>query len=430
MAESSRNLERTGLLLLAAAVLGFAAVVVVPRLPWTATTTYSFVVPLDRGIQTLAPGSSVFAAGLAAGEVVSIAPISTTPSAREADALRVVFEVPKSFPILEGAEARLVSAVIGSETNVVLIDAFTHGRSRLADGAELPWLPPPNTLELIFGTTRWQQLRDSIARFERLIDEVPAERRDLVRQVGEIRDQVAAVAERADPDVDLWKADRDRLVDALTSARAAADRARQALDALHLAWQSMTDAFHQVTAKLKSFFPAAGGNMEDIQLLQGLPDTRRLDGQFSKLVDAAGAVAPAWRGLLDLVGGPWEWARQDFGLSKANMTLAVGQFQRIKEDLERDPIPALLQTIGVLAGTIPDQDTLKKMEADEALRRFVMATADLRAANASIAAWVREAPSEGLADPVPPDLRAWFERSQAEFAEAADALFRMRMNVP
>ena len=111
------------------------------------------------------------------------------------------------------------------------------------------------------------------------------------------------------------------------------------------------------------------------------------------------------------------------------MTLAVGQFDLIARDLERDPIAALLETIGVIAGTIPDETTLDRMQADEALLRFVMATADIRAANAAIEAWIREAPAEGLGDPVPPELRGWFERYQAEFAEAANALFRMRMRM-
>ena len=429
MAESSRNLERTGLAVILAAAAGFVGVVTIPRLPWTATNTHSFVVPMNRGIQTLAPGSSVFAAGLAAGEVVSIEPISTTPSVLEADALRVVFEVPKSFPIFEGAEVRLVSAVIGSDTNVCLIDAFTPGRPRLADGSELGWLPPPDTLELVFGTLHWQQLRESIARFERMLDAFPAERRDFVGETGAIRDRVVAIAELAEPDVDLWRADRDRLIENITQLRDAADRTKAAYESLQRGWRSMMAAFERVDAKVKSFFPAGGGSMEDLKLLGSLPGTDRLDGSVSSVIDAANAVAPVWRGLLDVLGGPWEWATQDVRLSIANMTLAVGQFGLIAKDVERDPIPALLETLGVIAGTIPDETTLRKLQADEALRRFVMATADLRAANAAIEAWIREAPSEGLADPVPPALRAWFERSQAEFAEAADALFRMRMSV-
>ena len=53
-------------------------------------------------------------------------------------------------------------------------------------------------------------------------------------------------------------------------------------------------------------------------------------------------------------------------LALANTSLAVGQFSLIAKDVERDPIPALLETIGVIAGTIPDQATLNKMQADEA----------------------------------------------------------------
>ncbi len=429
MAESSRNLERTGLLVLAAAAAGFTGVVTIPRLPWTATNTHSFIVPMDRGIQTLAPGSSVFAAGLAAGEVVSIEPISRVPTAKEADALRVVFTVPKSFPILEGAEARLVSAVIGSETDVCLIDAFTPGRPRLVDGAELAWLPPPDTLELVFGTQHWKQLRESLARFESMLDAFPEERRNLVSEADAIRSEAIAIADEVESDFDRWAGDRDRLIELFGQARDGAERVRRSFEALRSGWGSMLEAFSTVDAKVKAFFPAGGGNIEDLQLLNSFPDTGRLGDRFRNVTAAANAITPVWRGLIDLAGGPWEWAVDDVRLALANTSLAVGQFSLIAKDVERDPIPALLETIGVIAGTIPDQATLNKMQADEAMRRFVTATADLRAANAAIEAWIREAPSEGLSDPVPPTLRAWFDRSQAEFAEAANALFRMRMNV-
>ncbi len=429
MAEPSRNLERMGLLVLVAAALGFAGVIVVPRLPWTVKNTHSFVVPIDRGIQTLAPGANVFAAGLVAGEVVSIEPFSTTPAAVEADALRVVFTVPESFAIFEGAEARLVSALIGSATVVSLIDAFTPGRPRLANGVELPWLPPPDTLELVFGTRHWQQLRESIARFEGMFDAFPEERRNFSGEVTAIRDQATAIAEQVESDLDGWRIDRDRIIEGFKQARDAADRAANAFDMLRSTWGSMTDALAQVDSKVKALLPASGGNLEDLQLLGSLPDGDRLDGRFDGMVQSANALAPLWRGLIDVVGGPWEWAVDDVRLSIASMTLAVGQFDLIARDLERDLIAALLETIGVIAGTIPDETTLDRMQADEALRRFVMATADIRAANAAIEAWIREAPAEGLGDPVPPELRGWFERSQAEFAEAANALFRMRMRM-
>ena len=429
MAESSRNLERTGLVVILAAAAGFVGVVTIPRLPWTAKNTHSFIVPLDRGIQTLAPGSSVFAAGLLAGEVVSIEPISTTSASREADALKVVFEVPDSFPIFEGAEVRLVSAVIGSDTNVCLFDAFTPGQPRLADGASLRWLPPADTMELIFGTRHWEQLRDSVGRFERLFDTFADERQSFESEADAIRREAVAIADEIESDFNRWQGDRDGLLERFRQARERAEATRESFEALRSAWRSMLEAFSTIDAKIKAFFPASGGNIEDLQLLGAIPDMSRLGDRFQGLVAAADAVAPVWRGLIDIVRGPWDWAIGDVRLSIANTTLAVGQFGLIKKDFERDPIPALLETIGVIAGTIPDQATRDKMQADEALRRFVMATADLRAANAAIEAWMREAPTEDLADPVPPELRDWFERSRSEFAEAAEALFRMRMNV-
>ncbi|MGA0173301.1 MAG: hypothetical protein ACO3NL_06600, partial [Phycisphaerales bacterium] len=65
-----------------------------------------------------------------------------------------------------------------------------------------------------------------------------------------------------------------------------------------------------------------------------------------------------------------------------------------------------------------------------AMRRCVRATADVRAANAAVAAWIRLPPPEGAIDPVPPELREWLDRSQREFAEAANSLFRTRMTIP
>ncbi|MGA1392257.1 MAG: hypothetical protein ACO38W_03775 [Phycisphaerales bacterium] len=430
MAESSRNLERTGLLVLAAAALGFAGVVVLPRLPWTAHSTYSFVVPIDRGIQTLAPGSSVLAGGLVAGTVVSIDPIRTSPTLVEDDAVRVEFIVPKSLPIYEGAQARLVSALIGSSTSVSLVDAFSPGSARLASGTEVPWISPASTLERIFGERRWRQIEDIAARFERMSIALPDERRNLSGQVAAIRDESVAFGERVGRDFVGWSPEKDRIIDRVLEARAAANRARASFDALRSSWQAMVDAFGQVRAKFKTFLPAGGGDIEDLQLLGSLPDARIVAERFQTLTTAAQAVGPAWRGLVDVVRGPWNWASDDARLSIANMTLAVGQFERIKKDAERDPLGVLGQALGVIAGTIPSEDTLDSFAADEAMRRFVRATADVRAASAAVAAWIRLPPPEDAADPIPPELRDWLERSQREFAEAANALFRTRMTIP
>ncbi|MGA0173320.1 MAG: hypothetical protein ACO3NL_06695, partial [Phycisphaerales bacterium] len=226
MAESSRNLERTGLLVLAAAALGFAGVVVLPRLPWTAHSTYSFVVPIDRGIQTLAPGSSVLAGGLVAGTVVSIDPIRTSPTLVEDDALRVEFIVPESLPIYEGAQARLVSALIGSSTSVSLVDAFSPGSARLESGTEVPWISPASTLERIFGERRWRQIEDIAARFERMSIALPDERRNLSGQVAAIRDESVAFGERVGRDFVGWSPEKDRIIDRVLEALARLAAAR------------------------------------------------------------------------------------------------------------------------------------------------------------------------------------------------------------
>lgn len=427
MEDPVRNFERMGLLVLAAAAFGFAAVVVLPRLPWTEQSTYSFLVPIERGIQTLEPGSNVMAGGLVAGKVVSIDPIRTSPTLTEDDALQVRFTVPESFAIYEGAEARLISALIGSSTDVALVDAFAEGRRRLANGAELPWIEPPETLELVFGTLHWQQFKDSVNRFERMFDAFPDERRNFSEQTGAIRDQVVAIGETVDSDFARWSPEKDRIVERFTEARAAADRAVASFEAIRSSWQSLTEAFDRVEAKFKSFFPAGGGNMEDLELLGAIPDASRVADSFQGVTAAASAIAPAWNGLAEVVRGPWQWAFDDVRLSIANMTLAVGQFARIEKDLERDPLVALGDLIGLIAGTIPDEQTLDAIAADEAMRRFARATADVRAARAAIEAWIRQPPPEGASDPVPGELRTWFERSQQEFAEAANALFRMRM---
>ncbi|MGA1056197.1 MAG: MlaD family protein [Phycisphaerales bacterium] len=430
MEESSRNLERMGLLVLAAAAMGFVAVVVLPRLPWTDHSTYSFLVPIDRGIQTLAPGSDVLAGGLVAGTVVSIDPIRSSPALTEDDALRVEFTVPESLAIYEGARVRLVSALIGSSTDVALVDAFSAGRPRLASGAELPWLKPPETLEVIFGTLHWQQIKGIAARFERMFDAFPDERRNFSEQTQAIREQVVGIGETVESDFARWGPEKDRIVERFTEARAAADRAVASFEAIRSSWQELVQAFSQVEAKVKSFFPAGGGNMEDLKLLGTIPDASRIADSFQNVTDVAQAIAPAWNGLVDVVRGPWSWAFDDVRLSIANMTLAVGQFGLIAKDLERDPLAALAELLGVVAGTIPDQATLDVIATDEAMRRFARATADVRAARAAIEAWIRQPPPEGAGDPVPAELRAWFERSQQEFADAANALFRMRMKTP
>lgn len=429
MAESSRNLERMGLLVLAAVAIGFSGVVVLPRLPWIAKSTHSFVVPIDRGIQTLTAGSNVLAGGIVAGTVVSIDPIRTSPSLAEDDALRVEFTVPESLPIYEGAQVRLVTALIGSSTDVALVDAFSAGRPRLASGSVLPWIEPPETLELIFGTRHWQQIKDSVDRFDRMFGAFPDERRNFSEQTGAIRERVLEIGELVDSDLARWSPEKDRIIELVEEARAAAERAAASFEAIRSSWQALVQAFSEVEAKLKSFFPAGGGNMEDLELLGAIPDAGRITEKFQGVADAARAIAPVWNGLVEVVRGPWQWAFDDVRLSIANMTLAVGQFGLIEKDLERDPLVALGDLIGLIAGTIPDEQTLDAIAADEALRRFVRATADVRAANAAIEAWIRQPPAEEVADPVPPELRNWFDRSQQEFAEAAEALFRMRMTI-
>lgn len=428
MAESTRNLERTGALVLASVAVAFAAATLLPRLPWSATQTHSFVVPMDRGIQTLVPGSTVLAAGLPAGEVVSIEPVVTSPQVGEADAMKVVFRLPASIAIFEGAQVRLVTSLIGSGTNVALVNAFRPGRSRVPDGSELPWIAPPSTLETIFGTRNWHSIEDSRERFERLFENVPAYRTQFVDEGTAIRDRVVTLGDEAQADFARWTPDRERIVEGFELARTRASDLMSAFERMQDSWAAMRRAFDGVDAKIKAFFPAGGGNLDQLGAFGDLPSLGQLGDRFRSVVAAADAVKPAWSGLVGLVRGPWDWAVEDVRLSIADMTLAVGQFSRLGSDLERAPLRALLEALGVIAGTIPSEATVRKMESDEALRRFVMATADLRAAHAAIEAWVRQAPPEGLADPVPPSLRAWFDRAQADFAAAAEALFRRRIS--
>lgn len=432
MAEpAARNHVRTGLLVVLAAVAAFLVAFLLPRLPWTAMNRYRFEVNLATGVGALGPGSKVLVAGIEEGTVLSTTPLSrrdaSDPAAPPIEFVAVEIEVRSSLSLYEGATARLVSPPIGAGTNVEIIDAFEAGRPALGDDARLAWAPGPGMAASLLGEARWKRLDASIGRLERFGSMVPTWRDEIRAEFEGIRGEMVGLQGSVEPDLERWRGSWETLREVPTQARADFDRLRESGTAIQNDWATMQQRFEGMSSNLKGTIPAAGGNVEQLSILDRFSGVEGLEEAIDSIRGAWSGLVSSWDRITAAVGGPWDWARLDLRLFLANFSIASSQFDRLFEEVLRHPVKTILMVLGVELGLIPDQDRLAQLKSDAVVRNFVRAVEDLRAAQQSLVEWIAIRPTVPDAPEIPDEIRKAIEAAEARMMEAADIAFRHRM---
>lgn len=416
-APDQKATRRLGGAILLLAALAFVATAVVPRLEFARPHRYRFEVPLDRGVGMLEVDSRVLLAGLPVGRVTAADPARSGDG--RFDVVSVEIAVDPEIRLGDGTAAQLVAPLLGTGTDVRLLPS---GGTILESGATIPWIPPPDVLETIFGATQARSLRRIERDVERLTTWYEAHDEEISSIFAEIDadlDEIEATGRR---DAEAWSATWSRIATGLDSVEAAGRAIRPPASRLAEAWNRLATGFERSEKTFGGIMPAGGGSLDELRLLAAAPDLSPIESRAVAIEAVWAQFRPRWANLVAHLGRIAEPLRAELPYALANTTLAGNELTGLIDSAEADPLPIAGEALGVLLGLIPSEERRVAMAKAEALRDYVRAIMDLRRTIDAIDR--SHGARAGLPIAVPPELKARLSQALAALAEAEQAAVR------
>jgi hypothetical protein len=416
-APDQRATRRLGGVILLLGALSFAATAVVPRLDFVRPHVHRFEVPLDRGVDMLEAGSSVRLAGLPVGRVSAANPARSRDG--RFDVVAVEIAVDPDIVLGEGTAVQLVAPLLGTGTDVRLLPG---DGPPIADGATLPWVPPPDLLESVFGRSHADTLRRIQGDIERLTAWYDDHHEEIASILDAIEADVTEIGNVGRRDVETWSESWTRLQGGIERARAATAPLRTAASALSYAWDRLAAGFKNSAKTFGGVMPAGGGSLDELRMLSAAPDLTPVEARAAAIEATWTLFRPRWAALVSHVGEAAEVARMELPYALANTTLAGNELTGLLDDAETDPLPIAGEALGVLLGLIPGEDGRRAMARADALRSYVRAIMDLKAVIEAIDRVHAISSGSGVA--IPADARARLTRALEALLDAERAAVR------
>jgi ABC-type transporter Mla subunit MlaD len=430
MPQRPRNLALAGGMVLLAGSGLFAAALTLPRIQWTRPVEHRLEFPLWEGIDTLAVGSPVEAAGLVKGEVTSIALGRSSRELQADDVAVVTISVPPALRIPKTATARLAKPLIGTTTSIELLGIGGPGPF-IDAGATIALSPPRGFLELALGRDRSELLQQAIGRFG-AVDELSARIRSQASgEFAAIRDALASLDPSPQSRIEAWGEAWTQVAETPSAMRAAFARVRDEAELLQEDLKRAGDALREADSPIATFGPAAGGNLRQLKMLAGL------DGDEAEWVVRIEPIVASFerldRGLGSMLGrfeGFAADAAEQWRLSAAQFALVGGLFKEITEELVPDILRIAVIWASVQVGALPTPDMEAALRRDESVRSVLRAMESLRAAGEAVAALAESPAAAASGVIVTPEVRAAVEAAESQARDAATRLFERIMAPP
>lgn len=423
MPQRPRNLALAGGIVLLSGMGLFAAAVALPRIEWTRPVEHRLEFPLWEGIDTLAVGSPVEAAGLVKGEVTSIRLGRSSSELKADDVAVVTISLPPALRIPETATARLAKPLIGTTTAIELLGIGGAGPF-IDAGATIAVSPPRGFLEVALGRDRSGSLQQAIGRLGAINELAQRIRSQASGEFAAIRDSLAHLEPSPQSRVEAWGGSWAQFAETPSAVRAAFSRVRDEAELLQEEIGRTAAAMREADSPIATFGPAAGGNLRQLEVLAGL------DGDESAWLVRIEPIIAAFerldRGLGSMLGrfeGFAADAEEEWRLSAAQFALVGGLFREITEELMPDLLRIAVIWASVQVGAVPTPDMEAALRRDESVRSVLRAMESLREAGKAVAALAESEAAASVGVTVTPEARAAVEAAESQAREAARRLF-------
>lgn len=423
MPQRPRNLALAGGIVLLAGSGLFAAAMSLPRIKWTRPVEHRLEFPLWEGIDTLAVGSPVEAAGLLKGEVVSIALGRSSPSLPAADVAVVTISVPPGLRIPETATARLAKPLIGTTTAIELFGIGGSGPF-IAAGASIPVSPPRGFLELALGRDRSELLQRAIGRIAAIDELAQRIRSQAAGEFAAIRDALANFEPSPQSRLEAWGGEWTRVAETPSQMRAAFASVREEAELLQQDFERTAAALRGAESPISTFGPAAGGNLRQLKTLASFEgDEAEWLARIEPIVATFERLDRGLGSMLGRLQGFAADADEEWRLSAAQFALVGGLFREITEELMPDLLRIAAAWVAVEIGALPTPQMAEEMRRDESVRSVLRAMESLRAASEAVAALAESEAASAAGVAVTPEVRAAVEAAESQARDAANRLF-------